>query len=226
MGTIQFAFFDVDETLINMKSMFSFRNFYWCKTLGQEGGEAASQEAERRMRGQIADGTSRDEINRLFWHVFKGCRQTDLQAAIADWHQQMRQQENYYIQPAIQALREHQRNGVQPVFVSGSSCDILQPLARDLDVRYVLANQLEILAGNYTGEIMGIQTIGEGKRRAVQRFLERQAGCAADCYGYGDHISDLPMLELVGFPRVIAGDPNLMGIAQERGWPILNQYSL
>lgn len=226
MGTIQFAFFDVDETLISIKSMFSFRNYYWCRTLGQAGSTAASQQADRIMQEQIADGIRRVDINRLFWHVFKGCRQADVQAAILDWHQQVRQQENYYIQPAVQALRAHQRNGVQPVFVSGSSYDILQPLARELDVHYVLANQLEVVAGKCTGEILGTQTIGDGKRLAVQQFLEHQHGCIADCYGYGDHISDLPMLDLVGFPSVIAGNQDLMDIAQQRGWPILNQYSL
>ncbi len=36
MATTRYAFFDVDETLIGIKSMFSFRDFYLRWTLGAE----------------------------------------------------------------------------------------------------------------------------------------------------------------------------------------------
>ena len=36
-----------------------------------------------------------------------------------------------------------------------------------------------------------------------------------------DSLSDLPMLERVGEPRVVASDPRLRREARRRGWPIL-----
>ena len=44
----------------------------------------------------------------------------------------------------------------------------------------------------------------------------------AECFGYGDHISDLPMLNFVGNPVVVAGDNELTTIAQKQGWEILS----
>ena len=37
-----------------------------------------------------------------------------------------------------------------------------------------------------------------------------------------DSITDLPMLERVGFPRVVNPDPRLLRIARRRGWPVLD----
>ncbi|EMV8752351.1 HAD-IB family hydrolase [Escherichia coli] len=226
MATIRFAFFDVDETLIGLKSMFSFRDFYLRRTLGQADGDVARRQADQRIRAQIAQGLHRTEINRLFWQGFKGYAQADVRVAAFEWHAQARQDANYYIRPAVEALHEHQHDGVEPVFVSGSSRDILLPLAQDLKVRHILANQLEVVAGRYTGDILAPQTIGDGKRVAIEHFLANEQACAGDCYGYGDHISDLPLLDVVGFPRVVAGNQDLMAIAQQRGWPVLGHLAL
>ena len=63
--------------------------------------------------------------------------------------------------------------------------------------------------GRYTGEVE-TPVIGEGKRAAVRRALDERPDIdPADCYGYGDHVSDLPMLELVGHPVVVGGDSEL-----------------
>lgn len=221
MTTTQFAFFDVDETLIGLKSMLSFRDYYLRKTLGEQQGEIARKSANQRLLALISQGLTRTEVNRLFWHEFKGHKQAEVQAAVSAWHAQVREQPHYYIPATLNALREHQRNGVEPVFVSGSSHDILQPLAQELGVRHVLANQLEVENGKYTGEILPPQTIGDGKREAIERFLEAKNVSASSCYGYGDHISDLPLLESVGFPCVVAGNSDLEEIAQQRGWPVL-----
>lgn len=221
MKTTRFAFFDVDETLIGLKSMFSFRDYYLRRTLGEQRGDSARRHADQRMRAQITQGLPRAEINRLFWQEFKGYEQADVQAAISAWHSEVSERPDYYIPATLDALLAHQRSGVEPVFVSGSSRDILQPLAQELGVRYVLANQLEIEDGKYTGEILAPQTIGDGKRDAIRLFLDAEHACASTCYGYGDHISDLPLLEAVGFPSVVAGNQELVAIALQRGWPVL-----
>src|SRR3546814_19974399 len=59
-----FAFFDVDETIINIKSMFSFRDFYLKKYYGDDAGEirinkAQAARSEERRVGKECVSTCR-----------------------------------------------------------------------------------------------------------------------------------------------------------------------
>lgn len=221
MSKIRYAFFDVDETLVTIKSMFSFRDYYLKRVLGEIQGTAAQNRLLAQQQEQIIQGVDRHTINRLFWESFRGFEKIDVQQAAQTWHQRVRIQPGYFIQQTLEALRQHQQQGIEPVFVSGSCIEILMPLANELGVASVLANRLEVEQGRFTGRLLLPQTIGIGKRKAVVDFLKKSNALADDCYGYGDHLSDLPMLEIVGNPRVIEGNPELTSIAQERGWPIL-----
>ena len=42
------------------------------------------------------------------------------------------------------------------------------------------------------------------------------------CYFYSDSYTDLPMLEAVGYPRVVNPDLRLRRLARRRGWPVLD----
>ncbi|MCQ4437819.1 hypothetical protein NO135_22730, partial [Clostridioides difficile] len=83
------------------------------------------------------------------------------------------------------------------------------------------ANRLAGARGRFTGERLAPQTIGDGKRAAVDAFLALHRANAVRCYGYGAHLSDLPLLEAVGLPTVVERDPALVELAQARGWPVL-----
>lgn len=221
MGAVRYAFFDVDETLIDLKSMFSFRRYYFHRRFGPVVGRFAEWSAQRRLQRLLESGCDRSEVNRAFFREFTDHTSSQLAAAARVWFAQVSRQDGFYIRPAVNALRAHQASGVEPVFISGSSVEILQPLADALGVRHVLANRLVSRHGRYTGELLSPQTIGIGKKVAVLDFLARNGADAAACYGYGDHISDLPLLEAVGHPSVVARDPALVRAANERGWPVL-----
>ncbi|WP_047248904.1 HAD family hydrolase [Chromobacterium subtsugae] len=221
MDTARFAFFDVDETLIDMKSMFSFRRYYFLRRFGPVLGRLQEWRARRRLQDLLDCGCDRSEVNRAFFREFAGHAPEQLAAAAKAWFAEVSSRDGFYIRPALNALQRHIDHGVEPVFVSGSSVDILQPLAEALGVRHVLANRLEVRNGRYSGELLSPQTIGAGKQAAVLAFLARCGSDAAVCYGYGDHISDLPLLETVGHPSVVARDPELVRAANQRGWPVL-----
>lgn len=99
--------------------------------------------------------------------------------------------------------------------------EILKPLADKLGVRHVLAANLERVDSVFSGWLIGHQTIGNGKRRAVEAFLQQHGVDSNECFGYGDHLSDLSLLESIDHPRVIEGDMHLEAIAHKRSWLIL-----
>ena len=223
---MRYAFFDVDETLISIKSMFSFREFYYIWSFGDDQGVVVQNGARARIKKQLEIGLDRAEVNRLFWDSFCGFSQDDVRLAAQAWHRLVRQQPGYFITQTLGALREHQQEGTEVVFVSGSCLEILEPLAEELGVRTVLAIRLEVEEGRFTGKLLSPQTIGAGKRQAITDFLAAQGASAENCYGYGDHPSDLPLLESVGHPRVIVGNAELVSIARQRGWPVLGVQEL
>jgi HAD superfamily hydrolase (TIGR01490 family) len=225
MNNVRFAFFDVDETLIDLKSMFSFRAYYYRHRLGNLRGQLANWLAQRRLQQLLKQGRDRSYVNRAFYREFRGHSPADMAECARRWFAEASSQPSFYIKPVLNALQRHRANGIEPVFVSGSSLEILQPLADALGVRHLLVNRLAVEHGRFTGEILPPQTIGQGKRDAIEAFLNQHGAQGADCYGYGDHASDLALLEAIGHPNVVARDPVLLAIANERGWPVLTLQS-
>lgn len=186
------AVFDVDETLIPFKSMFVFLEYAMKSKLGEEQG-AQSYRVFRAEIDQYRATFSREEVNRLFYKVFKGWPFAELEQLALSWWRQI-PSEQKWISESVEALRSHQRQGHPVVLLSGSAEFILRPVSRDLGTDIILATTLEVLNdGNCSGEIKGIQTIGDGKRQALAQ-IERILSADLTLVGYGDHESDLAFL--------------------------------
>ncbi len=217
----RYAFFDVDDTLIAVKSMFSFQDF-WYDRVGDAAGRAAFEEEMTRLRGEDAPW---ELLNRRYYAHFAGRAVTEVEDAGEAWFQHLETTvPGLFHAPIVAELRRHQVAGEEPVFVSGSFPALLAPVADRLGVHHTLSTTMEIAAGRYTGGILPPQTIGAGKATAVRNFLDQRGVPAAECFAYGDDISDLPMLALVGHPRVVSGGRGLAAHAATVGWPILSPH--
>jgi HAD superfamily hydrolase (TIGR01490 family) len=219
-----YAFFDVDGTLLSLKSMLSFQEFYyrWESRPSREMGEARWEHFRSRFAAIARTGKDRLFLNREFYRSFLGRRPEAVRIAAEEWYLQQRRQPGLMIAPTRQALRAHQERGHVPVFVSGSLMEILVPVARELEVEHCLATRLEVHQGRYTGALEGGQMIGQGKADAIRVFLARQATSAEECFAYGDDFTDVPMLEAVGHPVAVIGDPLLAEHARRHQWPTLS----
>ena len=173
-------------------SMFSFRDFYLLNKYGPRTGKIIIISEQERIKKMVDEGHERSLINKAFYQIFSGHKVSELQVGIKDWYKEVRNRPGFFIQPTLNELQSHQMNGVCPVFVSGSSQEILAPLAEELGVQYVLANKLEIVRDRYTGKIVPPQTIGIGKRDVILDFLKSEDSDPATCYGY--HFSFLHFL--------------------------------
>ena len=221
-----YAFFDVDDTLVLMKTMFSFQDYYY-----RHAGLAAWLVGPRRaarfdtvcQRYRLA-GRPREELNRMYYQTFTGRRPGAVSKMVARWYAHSRAvMPEFYRATALQALQRHQEAGDAVVLVSGSMVQILQPIADDLAVPtdHVLATRVAVSRGRYTGEIIPPQTIGAGKAEAVAGFMRAHEADPARCWAYGDHESDFPMLETAGHAVVVSDEPAMLDAARERGWEIL-----
>lgn len=214
-----YAFFDVDETLIADITMASFQA-YWYRSTGERD---VRQGFEREMADLQRQGAPREFVHRRYYAYFAGREVARVAQCAADWFVDLeRRRPDLYHDAVVAELRRHQAVGCEAVLVSGSFPALLTHLAARLGVRHLLATALEIIDGRYTGRVLDPQTVGEGKARAIAEFLARHGGRADHCHAYGDHWSDLPMLESVGHPNVVRGDPVLEIHAEMAGWRILD----
>ncbi|MFT3690225.1 HAD family hydrolase [Paenirhodobacter sp.] len=216
-STRRIAFFDVDETLIATKSMFDFLGF-----LGEREASIDARAITDEMRRRSADGEDRASINLRFWEHFAGLDAEATRARAADWFTMRREtNSSLFIPSGVERLNFHRARGDTIAFVSGSARDILDPVARHLGADHVLATRLVEQNGRYTGAILPPVMIGEGKQTAARQLAQSLEIGLADCHGYGDHPSDLPLLEIVGHPAVIGAEGELAETARKRGWPVL-----
>jgi HAD superfamily hydrolase (TIGR01490 family) len=127
-----------------------------------------------------------------------------------------------YLYPAMAATVEaHRRAGHVTAILTSATRYLAAPLAADLGIRHLLVTRLVVRDGCFTGETEPPVCYGPGKIYWAERFAEAEGVDLARSYFYTDSITDLPVLERVGEPRIVNPDPLLRRAAARRGWPVL-----
>jgi len=128
-----------------------------------------------------------------------------------------------FVFPAMAATVEaHRGAGHEIAILTSATRYLAEPLAVDLGIAHVLVTQLVVRDGRFTGEAVRPVCYGEGKIHWAERFAAARGVDLRRSYFYTDSITDLPVLERVGEPRVVNPDLRLRRVAQRRGWPVLN----
>jgi HAD superfamily phosphoserine phosphatase-like hydrolase len=121
---------------------------------------------------------------------------------------------------AVELITQHKAAGRDVVIVSTSGEEVVAPIGAMVGADHIVATQTVVEDGKYTGDIAAYR-YGPGKAAAVRELAEARGYDLAECYAYSDSVTDLPMLESVGYPTAVNPDRALRKIAVERGWPIL-----
>ena len=129
---------------------------------------------------------------------------------------------DYLVPGMVEILEEHRAEGHEIAFLSSSTQYLAGPLARDLRVEHLLVTRLEVVDGRFTGRPVRPVCYGQGKVHWARSFAEERGVDLAESWFYTDSVTDLPVLELVGNPRVVNPDRLLRREARRRGWPILS----
>ncbi|GLQ30410.1 HAD family hydrolase [Litoribrevibacter albus] len=227
--TPELCFFDVDETLITVKSMLSFQSFYYqfLKDKGLEPEEGFIRFEDFKQSFELLSRTlPREEVNRAYYRSFEGRSVELVEAACEAWFEwaQTEYGNDLWQPDGMDLLRDYQQQGSRIFLVSGSFKELLAPLAQQLGVTGVIATELVRNGDNYTGDIIGQPCIGEGKASRIREYCEAREVSLSDCCAVGDHISDSAMLEVVGRGHVIAGNAELEALALERQWLIHGEH--
>ncbi|MEO8082173.1 MAG: HAD family hydrolase [Caldimonas sp.] len=219
-ATPRLALFDLDGTLLSGDT-----DELWCEFLMAEGvlDRAAfaarnAEVAERYARGAIAPA----EFCAFYASTLAGrgprgwlpLRQRFIDAEVAR-----------RIPASAQALVERHRSaGDRLVLTTATNRFLTEPVADLLGIPDLIATELELEAGVFTGRNRGVLNMREGKRERLDEWLAGQAmppEALAEASFYSDSMNDLPLLAAVGRAIVVDPDERMRAEAGRRGWPIL-----
>ncbi len=213
------AFFDLDRTLITGSSAFVFGVSAWRRKLISTPmfAKDAAGAIAFKLRGDRGGDVAAEVRQRILGAV-KGVAYDDLVGLNESILPKLLER----VRPESKNLVEmHRRKGRATYIVSASPRELVEPLAKAMNMTDGIGTASEIVEGHYTGELAGPFCYGQGKVDAMVELARWEGFDLAQCYGYSDSISDLPMLEAVGHPVAVNPDADLRNIALERGWPVV-----
>jgi alcohol-forming fatty acyl-CoA reductase len=221
------AFFDVDGTLLPHPSL--ERRFFW--KLFRAGkipvGNYLRWAAEMLCHGRAAFTTTA-QSNKTYLRGLSTGVLPEMQSRETRWVPE-------FFPAATQDVWWHALRGDTIALVTGALAplaDMAQSalerelLLRGVETRIsVIATQLTIQDGRWTGHISGSPMFGEAKAAAIRKFAQEHSVPLQECSAYGDHPLDQFMLKVVGHPFAVNPRSGLRRIALRNGWQILSWSS-
>jgi HAD superfamily hydrolase (TIGR01490 family) len=213
------AFFDIDNTLVRGASA-----FHLARALRREGllrtrtiALFALRNARYQWRGE------RNKDFKVFTNgqpleVIAGISVADVVAAGENLYDEVLA---HRIFPGTKELLDrHREAGHEVWLVSASPVEIGSLMASHFGVTGALGTVPERKDGFYTGRLVGGLLHGQAKADAVTALAaERHLDLAAS-FAYGDSISDVPLLSVVGNACGINPDRRLRSYCARHGWPV------
>jgi HAD superfamily hydrolase (TIGR01490 family) len=212
------AFFDLDKTIIAKSSVLAFgRPFYQGGLINRR---AVLRSAYAQFMFALA-GADHDQIERMRAYLTSMCAGWD----VAQVREIVSETLHEIIDPivyneAVDLIAMHKTAGRDVVLVSTSGEEVVAPVGAMLGADHVIATQMVVEDGKYTGEIARY-AYGPEKAVALRALAAERGYDLAGSYAYSDSATDVPMLEAVGHPHAVNADRALRRIAIERDWPLL-----
>ncbi|MFT4243501.1 MAG: HAD family hydrolase [Acidovorax sp.] len=219
------ALFDLDHTLLPLDS-----DYEWGEFTIRIGWNDPVEFARRNAAFYADYQAGTLDVHDYVYFATEAVRQRGPEAAAAAHERFMDEVIRPAIRPeALALLRQHQDAGDEVLIITATNEFVTAPIARALGVSQLLAMQLaRDASGWYTGEIEGIPTMREGKVYRMEQWLAaRQLGWAdVESTFYSDSLNDVPLLDKVDHPVATNPDPRLRALALQRGWRILDLFTV
>jgi phosphoserine phosphatase len=110
-------------------------------------------------------------------------------------------------------IRTLRRLGFYCGVVSGGFRQVIEPLAHELMLDYVAANELEIVDGVLTGRVVGQVVDRPGKAKALRDFAQQVGVPMEQTVAVGDGANDIDMLAAAGLGVAFNAKPALREVA-------------
>ena len=210
----QLAAFDLENTIIASNVVASYA---WLATrrlpaddrlrfVAQTLAEAPSLLAQ--------DRRDRSDFLRFFYRRYKGAPVAQIDEDAAEMFSELLLAKSF--PAAIRRVREHRRLGHRTVLITGALDFVVAPLRPLFDD--VITAHLGVRDGAYDGQLTDVPPTGETRAQVLIDYAAAQGLDLAQTVAYADSSSDLPMLEVAGFPVAVNPETRLATLARKRGW--------
>ena len=212
------AIFDLDNTILNGDSDYS-----WIKFMidsGQVDHDEYTKRNEYFYEQYYQGNLDYDAWAEFALSTFKGKTPEQLKGLLKEFL-------NSIIEPminiyALRLLHEHSHDNDFMLLASATNSIIVKPIAERLGFKHIIATDVEIIAGKYTGKMKGESALGKGKLNKVKEWMSRNGfNNFENTTFYSDSINDLPLLLEVSNPIAVNPDEQLRATCWEANWEII-----
>ena len=213
------AIFDLDNTILNGDSDYSWINFLI------EKGFVNKDEYERKNK-YFYDQYYQGKLNYDEWAEFalttiKGKKPEEIEDILSKFLSEIIEPMiNIY---ALKLLHDHTHNNDIMLLASATNSVIVEPIAKRLGFKNIVSTEVEIIDEIYTGKVLGIPALSEGKLIKVKEWMLQNSIESFDNTSfYSDSINDLPLLAAVSKPVAVNPDDMLREECRKRSWEIID----
>ncbi|HET9731078.1 MAG TPA: HAD-IB family phosphatase [Acidimicrobiales bacterium] len=208
------AAFDLENTLIASNVVDSYS---WLATSHLDDAERTRFTASllREAPGLLAlDRRDRGDFLRHFYRRYEGADPEDLAARSVELFHRLLLAKSF--PEGIRRVREHKALGHRTLLITGALDFVVEPFRPLFDD--IVCARLARRDGRVTGEMEQAPPTGEARAMVIADYAEANNLSLAESVAYADSASDLPMLEVVGYPVAVNPEVKLAAIARKRGW--------
>ncbi len=211
------AFFDLDGTLLTANS-----GRLWAES-ERRGGRISREQMLWAMTYLAAYKLGVIDLEGAMTHAattIAGTSEETLRRRTHDWYDS--DVRRHAAPGAFRAIERHRGAAHRLVLLTSSSSYESERAIHHFGLDVAIATRFEVSDGLFTGGVVRPVCYGVGKVKLAEEYAREHGVDLAKSYFYTDSITDRPMLERVGYPRVVHPDPRLRLLAKRRGWPVLD----
>jgi HAD superfamily hydrolase (TIGR01490 family) len=160
------------------------------------------------------DRKDRSDFLRFFYRRYDGAPVEQLDEDAAEMFSALILAKSF--PAAIRRVREHRRLGHRTVLITGALNFVVAPIRPLFDD--IVCAEMTAADGVYTGELLEVPPTGESRAQAMMDYADLHDLDLRESVAYADSTSDLPMLDVVGFPVAVNPETRLAALARKRGW--------
>jgi HAD superfamily hydrolase (TIGR01490 family) len=164
------------------------------------------------------DRKDRSDFLRFFYRRYEGAPVRQLEEDAAEMFSALILSKSF--PAAIRRVREHRQLGHRTVLITGALNFVVEPIRPLFDD--IVCAEMTAEGGVYTGELVEVPPTGESRAQAMMDYADRYELDLRESVAYADSTSDLPMLDIVGFPVAVNPETRLAALARKRGWLVEN----
>lgn len=118
-------------------------------------------------------------------------------------------------------LKQHHQDGVYVMVVSGAYDLLLEKSLKHLPIDTFIGTKIPFKNGKIDTEKTIYPIQAERKNEKIDAFIQGKKIDWKNSYAYGDSLTDVSVLELVGHPVAVQPEESLKNVATKRKWEVI-----